>query len=256
MTTTRRNRIWRHAISDDADVRRTYPIDALERIEQLIEDGEATHTGEVCVAIEPALPVGRVWRRVPPLERALEVFGLLRVWDTEDNNGVLIYLLLADRRFEIVADRGIHRHVGNEGWAAIARQMETDLRRAALPRRRRARREGHHGAARAALPGRRPRPQSAAQPAGAADLTDAPAVVLATASPRWSSSPRTRGPSVSDDGLQWGQCGFSMPIRCSESPCDWLWRCRSTTMNIDTLTKMPKIRITVRMDRSAQIMPA
>ncbi len=124
MTTTRRNRIWRHAISDDADVRRTYPIDALEHIEQLIEDGEATHTGEVCVAIEPALPVGRVWRRVPPLERALEVFGLLRVWDTEDNNGVLIYLLLADRRFEIVADRGIHRHVGNEGWEAIARQME------------------------------------------------------------------------------------------------------------------------------------
>ena len=57
MTTTRRDRIWRHAISDDADVRRTYPIDALERIEQLIEDGEATHTGEVCVAIEPALPV-------------------------------------------------------------------------------------------------------------------------------------------------------------------------------------------------------
>jgi uncharacterized membrane protein len=124
VTTTRRNRIWRHAISDDADVRRTYPIDALERIEQLIEDGEATHTGEVCVAIEPALPVGRVWRRVPPAERALEVFGLLRVWDTEDNNGVLIYLLLADRRFEIVADRGIHRHVGNEGWAAIAREME------------------------------------------------------------------------------------------------------------------------------------
>jgi len=52
------------------------------------------------------------------------VFGLLRVWDTEDNNGVLIYLLLADRRFEVVADRGIHRRVGNEGWEAIARQME------------------------------------------------------------------------------------------------------------------------------------
>ena len=128
MTTTRRNRIWRHAISDDADVRRTYPIDALERIEQLIEDGEATHTGEVCVAIEPALPVGRVWRRVPPAERALEVFGLLRVWDTEDNNGVLIYLLLAARDVEIVADRGIHRHVGDAAWQDVCSRMETAFR--------------------------------------------------------------------------------------------------------------------------------
>jgi len=127
MATKRRDRIWRHAVADDADVRRAYPRDALERIEQLIETGEATHTGEVCVAIEPALPVGRVWRHVLPRDRALEVFGLLRVWDTEDNNGVLIYLLLADRRFEIVADRGIHRYVGDEGWAAIARQMEQML---------------------------------------------------------------------------------------------------------------------------------
>ena len=124
MTGKRRNRVWRHALADDADVRRAYPIEALERIEQLIEAGEATHTGEVCVAIEPALPVGRVWRHVLPRDRALEVFGLLRVWDTEDNNGVLVYLLLADRKFEIVADRGIHRRVGGEGWEAIARQME------------------------------------------------------------------------------------------------------------------------------------
>jgi len=124
MAMKRHNRLWRHALSDDADVRRAYPIDALERIEQLIQEGEATHTGEVCIALEPALPVGRVWRHVPARERALEVFGLLRVWDTEHNNGVLIYLLLADRRFEIVADRGIHRHVGNAGWEAIARQME------------------------------------------------------------------------------------------------------------------------------------
>jgi uncharacterized membrane protein len=120
----RRDRLWRHVLADDADVRRAYPHEALERIEKAIEAGEATHTGEVCFAIEPALPVGRVWRHLAPRERALEVFGLLRVWDTEHNNGVLIYLLLADRKFEIVADRGIHRHVGNGGWEAIARQME------------------------------------------------------------------------------------------------------------------------------------
>jgi len=81
MALKRRDRIWRHAIADDADVRRAYPLEALERVEALIEAGEATHTGEVCIAIEPSLPVGRVWRHVLPRERALEVFGLLRVWD-------------------------------------------------------------------------------------------------------------------------------------------------------------------------------
>jgi uncharacterized membrane protein len=123
MDAKRGNRLWRHVLADDVDVRRSFPPDALDRVEALIRAGESRHTGEVCVAIEPALPVGRVWRHVPPRDRALEVFGLLRVWDTEHNNGVLIYLLLADRHFEIIADRGIHRHVGAAGWEAIARQM-------------------------------------------------------------------------------------------------------------------------------------
>jgi uncharacterized membrane protein len=79
-------------------------------------------------AIEPALPVARVLAKLSPRERALEIFGLLRVWDTEDNNGVLVYLLLADRDVEIVADRGIHRHVGDAAWQDVCSRMETAFR--------------------------------------------------------------------------------------------------------------------------------
>ena len=63
-----------------------------------------------------------------PRERALDIFSQLRVWDTEHNNGVLIYLLLADRDVEIIADRGIDAHVGAAGWETICRAMEKDFR--------------------------------------------------------------------------------------------------------------------------------
>jgi uncharacterized membrane protein len=69
-----------------------------------------------------------VLKALPPRERALEIFGLLRIWDTEDNAGVLVYLLLADRDVEIVADRGIHRKVGTPEWEAVCRTMETAFR--------------------------------------------------------------------------------------------------------------------------------
>src|SRR4030095_4835045 len=70
----------------------------------------------------------RVWHRVTPRQRAMEAFSSLRVWDTEHNDGVLIYLLLADRDVEIVADRGIHAKVGDEAWTAICRKMEKAFR--------------------------------------------------------------------------------------------------------------------------------
>jgi uncharacterized membrane protein len=118
-------RFWRHAVTDHKAVRRVFPAAALERIETAIAAGERTHRGQVCVAIEAALPATRVMKRLSPRERALEVFGLLRVWDTEENCGVLVYLLLADRDVEIVADRGIHRVVGDEAWQAICQRMES-----------------------------------------------------------------------------------------------------------------------------------
>ena len=121
-------RFWRHAFTDEADVRRAFPAEGMTRIERAIHDGEATHSGQICVAVEPALPLGRVVGKLPPRMRALEVFGQLRVWDTEHNNGVLIYVLLADRDVEIVADRGIDRAVGHAAWEAICQRMEAIFR--------------------------------------------------------------------------------------------------------------------------------
>jgi uncharacterized membrane protein len=119
------HRLLRHAVLDHLAVRRAFPRAALGRIEQAIAAGERAHRGQVCFAVEAALPPLRVLRRVLPRERALEVFGLLRVWDTEENAGVLIYLLLADRDVEIVADRGIDRRVPPGAWRDICARMET-----------------------------------------------------------------------------------------------------------------------------------
>jgi len=128
MTWQRPHRFWRHAFTDDKHVTRAFPADAMQRIERAIEVGEATHRGQVGVAIEAALPLPRVLRKVAPRERALEVFGSMRIWDTEENNGVLLYLLLADHDVEIVADRAIHRRVGEAGWEAICQRMEAAFR--------------------------------------------------------------------------------------------------------------------------------
>lgn len=121
----RAHRFLRHAVHDHVSVRRAFAPAALAQIEQAIAEGERIHRGQVCFAVEGGLPLLRVFHRLTPRERALEVFGLLRVWDTEENAGVLIYLLLADRDVEIVADRGIDRRVDGEEWRAICSRMET-----------------------------------------------------------------------------------------------------------------------------------
>ena len=128
MAARNRYRFWRHVATDHISVQRAFPPAALDKVEQAIAEGERTHCGQVCVAIEGALPAARVLKRLTPRERALEVFGLLRVWDTEENAGVLVYLLLADRAVEIVADRGIHRAVGDDAWKAICERMEDAFR--------------------------------------------------------------------------------------------------------------------------------
>jgi uncharacterized membrane protein len=121
-------RLWRHLMTDRGNLARALPSADLARAEQAIAEGERRHSGQVCLVLEASLPLARVWSGVTPRERALEVFGLLRVWDTEHNDGVLVYLLLADHDVEIVADRGIHRRVGDEGWQAICRRMERSFR--------------------------------------------------------------------------------------------------------------------------------
>lgn len=100
------------------------PRHALDAIEQAIKMAEAAHSGEIRFAVEGALHTASLFHGQSARERAIEVFAQLRVWDTQHNNGVLIYLLLADRDVEIVADRGIDAKVGAQGWEDICRRME------------------------------------------------------------------------------------------------------------------------------------
>lgn len=99
-------------------------------IEQAIKAAEVGHAGEIRFVVEGALDGLPLLKGQSARERAIEVFSLLRIWDTEHNSGVLIYLLLADRRVEIVADRGIHARVGTGGWEALCRDMEASFRSA------------------------------------------------------------------------------------------------------------------------------
>jgi uncharacterized membrane protein len=120
-------RIGRHLIEHRWRLRRIFPPQALARIEQAIKAGEATHSGQVRFVVEGALDGAPLFRNQPARERALDIFSQLRIWDTAHNNGVLIYLLLADHDFEIVADRGIDSSVGYDGWEKICQQMEADF---------------------------------------------------------------------------------------------------------------------------------
>ena len=121
-------RIGRHLLEHRWRLRRIFPQPALARIEQAIKSGEATHSGQVRFVVEGALDGAPLFRNQPARERALDIFSQLRIWDTAHNDGVLIYLLLADRDVEIVADRGIDAKVGAAGWEKICRAMETDFR--------------------------------------------------------------------------------------------------------------------------------
>jgi uncharacterized membrane protein len=121
-------RISKHLVEHRWRVRRAFPKEALDLIEQAIKAGEATHAGQVRFVVEGALDGMPLFKGQPARERALDIFSHLRIWDTAHNNGVLIYLLLADRDVEIVADRGIDAKVGAAGWQKISAAMEADFR--------------------------------------------------------------------------------------------------------------------------------
>lgn len=121
-------RIARHLFARPWAWKRAFPQSALDAIEAAIRTSEMRHGGEIRFVIENSLPPILAWRGVSGRERALEVFSNLRVWDTESNSGVLIYLLLADRDIEIVADRGITARVAQTAWEAVARTMEAAFR--------------------------------------------------------------------------------------------------------------------------------
>lgn len=117
-----------HLVMPHRHVRRPFSTRTLHAIEEAILQCEATHAGQLCFAIEGSLGLTALLKGETPRERALEVFSDLRVWDTEHNNGVLIYVLLADRCVEIVADRGISSRVTAVEWEAVCRDMETAFR--------------------------------------------------------------------------------------------------------------------------------
>jgi uncharacterized membrane protein len=119
-------RLLRHLFAPSA--RRLFPAESLQRIAAAIAAGELRHRGEICFAVEPALHPRRVLAGMQARDRALEAFAQLRVWDTRANNGVLIHLLLADHRIELIADRGLDTLVSAEQWRGVCQAMEERMR--------------------------------------------------------------------------------------------------------------------------------
>lgn len=117
-----------HLLATGWTVRRAFPRPVLDRIEETIRTSERRHRGEIRFAVEGPLEFLAVLRGLAPRGRALEVFSLLRVWDTEDNIGVLIYVQLVDRNIEIVADRGIAARIPQTDWEALCRRIEEAFR--------------------------------------------------------------------------------------------------------------------------------
>lgn len=121
-------RSWRHALAALQPARRRLAGDALDRIEAEVVRAEAGHAGEIRVVIESALTAAQLWHGLAPRARALQVFAALGVWDTAANNGVLVYLLLADRSVEIIADRAIAALVPEADWLALCGDIEARCR--------------------------------------------------------------------------------------------------------------------------------
>jgi uncharacterized membrane protein len=117
-------RVLRHVATTRWSTRKHFPRSVRDAIEKAIGECEHRHGGEIRFVIETAFDLPELWRDLTPRTRALQVFGQFGVWDTAHNNGVLIYVLIADHDVEIVADRGIAQHISAAEWAAVCRQME------------------------------------------------------------------------------------------------------------------------------------
>ena len=120
-------RIGKHLLANRSRVNRAFPKTSLDAIEQAIKASEATHAGQIRFVVEGALDGRPLFRDQSARERALDLFSRLRIWDTAHNSGVLIYVLLADRNVEIIADRGIDAAVGHVAWQQICTAMEIEF---------------------------------------------------------------------------------------------------------------------------------
>lgn len=128
------SRWFKHLFTSPLAWRRAFPQATLDAIEAAIRQSETRHSGEIRFAIETSLAPAWAWRGMSGRERAVEMFSQLRVWDTVDNSGVLVYLLLADHNIEIVADRGIAARVKQAQWEAVAQAMESAFRQGEFER--------------------------------------------------------------------------------------------------------------------------
>jgi uncharacterized membrane protein YgcG len=124
---SRWSRILKHRSFDVHDVRRALGDAAMTRLEARVKASEQRHAGQIRLCIEAALPWSYLWKHLSARDRAVTMFGKLRVWDTQANNGVLIYLLFAERAIEIVADRGLNAHVTPAQWQALVDAMRAPL---------------------------------------------------------------------------------------------------------------------------------
>ena len=122
------NRFWRHVAMTPAGARRAFPDRTMDAIAQAIAQGERRHRGEVCFVVEAELTTAQLWRDLSARDRAREVFALQGVWNTEENNGVLVYVLLAEHKVEIVADRGIDARATPGEWQGIVDAMDAHFR--------------------------------------------------------------------------------------------------------------------------------
>jgi uncharacterized membrane protein len=128
MTSTGLKRWWRHLWLDAGDAKRALDAAALDRLQHRVTQSEQRHSGEIRVCVESGLPLSYLRRGAGARERAVMMFAKLRVWDTEHNNGVLIYLLLAEHAIEIVADRALARLVPQAEWDRLAATMAEAFR--------------------------------------------------------------------------------------------------------------------------------
>jgi uncharacterized membrane protein len=121
-------RVLKHRWLDETDSARALGHGGIQRLQARVAAAEKRHSGEIRICVEAGLPTSYLWRNASVRERAVTMFGKLRVWDTEHNNGVLIYLLLAERAIEIVADRGLTQHVPQATWDTLLDGMRNAFR--------------------------------------------------------------------------------------------------------------------------------
>lgn len=129
--TQRIARLWQHRWAE-GQVSRSFPPEVLLRLERQVRDSESRHTGQVQLCVEGGLPYSYIWRDASARERAVGLFGKLRTWDTEHNNGVLIYLLMAEHAIEIIADRAVARAVPQSTWDHLTAAMGQAFQRGAF----------------------------------------------------------------------------------------------------------------------------